>query len=368
MGNPSAVRQSVLFEARQGGYHTYRIPALAVAGRGTIIAVCEARRQSSSDIGAIDLLVRRSVDVGETWSAPSVLVAGETGAAHNATMIVVPGSDEVHHLYCRDYKRAFHAISRDAGATFGPATEITPVFEQYRPEYDWVMIATGPGHGLRLRGGRLLVPVWLSASPDQKPTAASVIFSDDGGRSWRRGPIVVRDGDGAGVGNPMEPVLVELRDGRVMMNIRNASPAKRRVVTVSPDGVNGWSPLRFDAGLHEPFCMGSVCGMPIDHHGGKDAILYAGPDDLSSADHPGTANVGGCDRKGMTVKLSRDGGWTWPHARVLEPDWSGYSDLAVGPDGMIYCLYESGCVGGWMWDVKSLVLARFDEAWLARRP
>jgi sialidase-1 len=331
-----------------------------------MLAYCEGRRESPWDTGPIDLVVRRSVDGGGNWSEPAVLVEGKGETAHNAVMIAEPGRDEVHLLYGMGYRRCFHARSRDAGATFGPASEITGVFEQYRPEYDWKLIATGPGHGIRLRGGRLLVPVWLSTSPEQKPTMASVIYSDDGGGQWRRGPVVVRDGDGQGIANPMEPVVAELPDRRVMMNVRNASPGQRRAVAISPDGVGGWSPFYFDAALREPFCMGSLCNLPGGPRDGGEALLFANPDNVASSSQPGTVEVGGADRKRLTMRLSADQGRSWPHARVLEPGWSGYSDLAVGPGGAIHCLYESGCVGNLMWDIASIRLATFTRDWLTR--
>ena len=42
----------------------YRIPALAVSKKGTILAFAEARRISGADIGDIDAVVRRSEDGG----------------------------------------------------------------------------------------------------------------------------------------------------------------------------------------------------------------------------------------------------------------------------------------------------------------
>jgi sialidase-1 len=44
---------------------------------------------------------------------------------------------------------------------------------------------------------------------------------------------------------------------------------------------------------------------------------------------------------------------------VLEPGYSGYSDLAVLPDGTILCLYERGASRP-----DFLTLARFNLEWL----
>jgi sialidase-1 len=64
------------------------------------------------------------------------------------------------------------------------------------------------------------------------------------------------------------------------------------------------------------------------------------------------------------VKLSSDEGKTWPLAKAIEPGIAGYSDLAVGPDGMIYCFYERGSAGGSHYNPGFLCLARFNLAWL----
>jgi len=60
------IRQVEVFTSGEKGYHTYRIPALIVAQDGTILAFCEGRKNSASDHGDIDLVLRRSFDNGNT--------------------------------------------------------------------------------------------------------------------------------------------------------------------------------------------------------------------------------------------------------------------------------------------------------------
>src|SRR5882724_11392530 len=69
-----APSQVDVFRAGEGGYHTYRIPALIVSPKGTLLAFCEGRRNSASDTGDIDVLLRRSFDGGKTW-APAQKIA-----------------------------------------------------------------------------------------------------------------------------------------------------------------------------------------------------------------------------------------------------------------------------------------------------
>lgn len=64
-----------LWTSGSGGYHTYRRPALAITTIGTVLAFCEGRRHGSGDAGEIELLLRRSVDGGASWSASKVVDA-----------------------------------------------------------------------------------------------------------------------------------------------------------------------------------------------------------------------------------------------------------------------------------------------------
>jgi sialidase-1 len=259
----------------------------------------------------------------------------------------------VHLLYCVEYARCFDQRSDDDGQTFSEPVEITSTFEWFRPGYDWKVLATGPGHGIQLSNGRLLVPVWLSTGTGghgHRPSAVSVIYSDDHGKTWQRGDIVVANPNPI---NPSETAAVELSDGRVMLNIRHESEPHLRGISVSQDGATGWSPMRFDPMLPEPICFGSLVRLSKRSEGGKDRLLFVNPH-----------NPTGRERRNLTVKLSEDEGKTWPVSRVIEPGTSGYADLAVGADGTIYCFYERATAGGGDYNPRSLCLARFSLEWL----
>src|SRR5688500_13962217 len=60
--------ETVVFRAGEGGYHTYRIPALLVSPKGALLAFCEGRKTSKQDHGDVDLVLKRSSDGGQTWS------------------------------------------------------------------------------------------------------------------------------------------------------------------------------------------------------------------------------------------------------------------------------------------------------------
>src|SRR5258706_4911574 len=158
--------KSDLFQANTTGYETYRIPGVVVTKTGTVIVYCEARKSAKGDWGTIDVMLRRSTDAGATFDAPRKIVEPpkSTGVTvNNPLAIADTESGAVHFLYCTDYAHCFHMRSDDDGQTFSKPTDITPAFEELRPKNDWKVIATGPGHGIRLQTGRLLVPVWLAS-------------------------------------------------------------------------------------------------------------------------------------------------------------------------------------------------------------
>jgi sialidase-1 len=71
------------------------------------------------------------------------------------------------------------------------------------------------------------------------------------------------------------------------------------------------------------------------------------------------------DRRNVSIKLSYDEGETWPVNRTLEPEFSGYSDLAALPDGTILCFYERGSTDGKnIHKTALLTAARFNLEWL----
>lgn len=374
-----------LFEAGKDGYAQYRIPGIVVTTKGTVLAYCEARRTGKSDWDTIDLYWRRSSDGGKTWGPrqkfpevpgpkaknPVALaqnLANPDDVTYNNPVMIVDRSGEVHFLFCLEYSRCFYCRSDDDGQTFSSPTEITAAFEKFRPEYDWKVLATGPAHGIQLKSGRLVVPVWLSTGTGghaHRPSVTSTIFSDDHGASWRRGEIAVPNTEQWIF--PNETVVAELADGRVMLNVRSESKEHRRLVVYSRDGATDWTQPRFDDGLLEPICMASLVRHSTLPQSSKNRLLFANPHNLERAD--GNAKPGGSrDRKNLSIKLSYDEGQTWPVNKSLEPGYSAYSDLAVLPDGSVLCFFEHGRAAKTTekkpTSYAGLTVARFSLEWL----
>lgn len=366
-----------VWKAGEGNYKIFRIPGIVVTSKGTILAYSEARMSDRGDWNSIDIVLRRSSDGGRTWS-PHQKIANVDGpksknpvalaqnlantddVTYNNPVAIPDRSGAVHFVFCLEYMRAFYMRSDDDGLTWSKPAEITSAFDRFRPEYDWKVLATGPGHGIQLRSGRLLIPVWLSTGTGghaHRPSVTSVIYSDDRGKTWNRGEIAVPNTPEFIY--PNETAAVELADGSVMLNVRSESKQNRRLATISKDGVRGWSAPRFDDALLEPICMASL----VRYSTGRNRILFSNPYNLERGDGkevPGTPR----DRRNVSVQLSYDEGKTWPVRKSIEPGWSGYSDLAVAQDGTVLLLYERGDFAADRFRSEALTLARFPLAWL----
>lgn len=358
-------RTTTLFEADTSGYAVYRIPGVVVTSKGSLLAYCEARKTEAGDWGKIDLLFRRSADGGKTWSPARPVVEIGTGFEKNPVAVkqklgkpgditannpvAIVDGNIVHFVYCIEYMRCFYARSDDDGQTWSKPVEITKAFESFRPQYDWKVLATGPGHGIaHSKTGRLIVPVWLSTGEGghaHRPSAVAVIYSDDHGATWKAGDFVVKHPE---LANPSETAAVELPDGRVLLNIRHESAPHFRATSISPNGATGWSKPERNLELPEPICMGS-----LERFG--DRLLFSNPH-----------NTLGRERRHVTIHVSSDAGKTWPNRRTVDSGLSGYSDLAVGKDGRLHCFYERCGAGNSPGRVRRLVLASFDESWMTQ--
>jgi sialidase-1 len=345
-----------LFVSGQGGYHTYRIPALAVTREGSVLAFCEGRKYSTSDMGDVAILVKRSIDGGATWGEqqvvwdevghtcgnPCPVVDGDTGTVC-LLMTWNRGTDSERQIIdetSEDTRRVFVTSSRDNGITWAPPQEITAQVK--RP--DWTWFATGPGAGIQMahgpHAGRLVVPC-DHVEAGTRHRYSHVILSDDHGNTWKPGGRTPQQ-------QLSECEVVELVDGRLMLNMRSYDRSQRaRKVSISHDGGMTWGQVTADPALVEPICQASIRRASWPEEGGEDLILFSNPAHAE-------------ERVNMTVRLSTDGGSTWPYSRCLHPGPSAYSCLALPPGGDVACLYEAGREHPY----ESIVLARFPLAWL----
>ena len=323
-----------LFESGRRGYKCYRIPALVTTVRETLLAFCEARKNSCSDHGDIDLVIRRSSDGGRTWSDMQVIADDGGYTIGNPCPVVDKISGTIWMPLCRDNKRVLMMKSTDDGRTWSAAKDITK--DAMDPAWHWV--GTGPGHGVQLKSGRLLIPCWADARERLGEVQLSyMVYSDDHGRSWKRGEALDYD-------TSDECEVVELADGSLYMTGRSRQRKKQRAYAFSKDEGHRWSAVRNDPRLPELSCQGSIIRLSEAGRFEKNRIVLAAPASTAARDH-------------LTIRLSYDECRSWPVSKVLHHGSSAYSDLAVTADRHILCLYEAD-------SYTKIVLASFNLPWL----
>lgn len=341
--------QAPVFVAGQGAYHTYRIPSVVVTKKGTVLAFCEGRKSGRGDAGDIDLVMRRSTDGGKTWGETQVVWDDAGNTCGNPCPVIDAKTGTVWLLLTHNLgtdteakivggtgqgsRTVWVTRSDDDGATWAKPVEITK--DVKKPGWTWY--ATGPGVGIQLKSGRLLVPC-DSKSEGGKRRESHVIYSDDGGKTWKLGGVVGPQCN--------ESQAVELADGAVMLNMRTYQGNNRRLVAISKNGGESFTDPVEDAALIEPVCQASILRLPGEGGG----ILFSNPASTK--------------RERMTVRLSRDEGKTWPHAKVLHTGPAAYSCLTVLPSGEVGCLYERGEKQPY----EEIAFARFDRGWLTAVP
>jgi len=331
------LRQTDIFIAGQDGYHTYRIPALVVSKRGTILAFCEGRKYSTADDGEIDLVLKRSLDNGTTWQEMQLIWHDGDNTIGNPCPVVDQDTGTIWLPFCRNNDRVFVTNSTDDGVSWATPVEITE--DVKLPSWGWY--ATGPGHGIQLSTGRLLIlcnhgpeDIWDSRD-DQH---SHVIYSDDHGLSWKLGGVLAELTD--------ECEAVETSDGRVYLNMRGHTEKRCRAYAWTEDGGETWSEVKWDETLIEPVCQGSVVRFTDTQRHDKNRVLFANP--------------ASTERQSLTIRLSYDECGTWAAGKVLYSGPTAYSDLCIAPDMTICCLYERGEQHPY----EKITFARFTLEWL----
>lgn len=359
----AAVEQTDVYVSGSDGYHTYRIPAIIRAKDGTLLAFAEGRKSGGGDAGDIDLLLKRSRDGGRTWSAQQVVWDDAANTCGNPCPVVDEKTGLISLLLThnpgtareRDIdagkkeagtRTVWLAHSSDHGATWTKPAEITATTKD--PAWRWY--ATGPGIGIQIKhgphAGRLVVP--SDHSNEEGPVAirgSHALYSDDGGRTWKRG-------------EPIRPHMnecqvVELFDGKgtLLMDMRSYRGRSQRAQSTSRDGGITWTEPKDSPALVEPICQASIVGLENPRDSKRGILLFSNPADPKT-------------RIKLTVRLSEDGGTTWPRSLLLHAGPSAYSSLIVLGENEAGCLYEHGDKRAY----EKLTFARFAPKDLVAAP
>lgn len=243
--------------------------------------------------------------------------------------------------------KTYLVSSDDDGAKWMSPRDVTAATKAA----DAVTVASGPGIGIQLqrgpRQGRLIMPFNQRAGPFWDVRA---VYSDDRGATWKLGDLVpdARTTNAKGHVTSMlnEVQMVELQDGSVRLNSRQADGRPFRKTATSRDGGQTWSKAEQVPQLADPACMGSILRYSFAAASTKSCILYSGPNSTK--------------RENGTICRSYDGGETWPVKKVLCEGCFAYSCLTRLKDGSVGMLSETGKKNPY----ETVTFTRFSMDWL----
>lgn len=344
------LRSVCLYKPGDYGSNFWRIPALLQLSDGTLLAVNDKRNVTEEDLpGEIDVVCRYSTDNGSTWSEMQYIARnqgyyhgyGDPGLAEleDGTVICTfTGGERLSRSTEENPQRSFYSLSRDHGRSWSEPVEITKTIWGSNPENPYCKryhsSFSTSGNSLVLRSGphkgRMLVAN-VAAWGGWFEFANHAIYTDDGGQTWHVSDL-------ANDAPADEAKMVELKDGRILMSIRNKG---KRIRAYSEDGGHTWSSGGVWDDIETVNCNGDI----IRYN--EDILLHTIPDSMQ--------------RENVSVLLSFDEGETWPERKVICKGPSQYSSITVLPDGTIGAYVEKNLRGVELWYVN------FSMDWLRKQ-
>jgi sialidase-1 len=387
-GEKVVFERFVVWDAGENDFEGYRIPGIVVANDGSILAFTE-ERPDFGDEAPKSIVLKRSEDGGRNWS-DNIYIEKSDGSfwADNSYAVdpddimkkkevwtnIAPIVDKitgrVYFFYAlsegsvagqnlQRYTRVFHRYSDDAGKTWSMRKEVTDVLKSKAdgfPNKDekgqWILDENGhpcdylgrafhmpgPGHGIQLADGRLLLQLWNRTAlgvlhkgqipVKERKYGISTLYSDDHGNTWQYGSAFGHEL------NMNESRIAELKNGEIYLNARytSESPEERnnhRATALSKDGGITWENIRID----ENFPASNQCDAGLittdKTFEGRQILLYSKNESTEG-------------RKNLNIRLSYDGGKTWPLSKVVDDGPAWYSDLAILDNNTVLILYETG--------------------------
>ncbi|CAK6975372.1 sialidase-3-like [Scomber scombrus] len=328
----------------------YRIPALIYLGDDKILCFAE-RRKTTNDASTVALDMRTGKVNRNKESNPEVTIKwSELNPVKEAHLhgcrpmnpcpvyekksktlflffiCVKDGVTEGHQR--RHHKNETHLCyikSTDDGQNW---SEVTVFTENELDELKkWDTMAVGPGHGIQMESGRLIVPLCAYYRENSSPISLC-LYSDDQGNTWKLSRKLKMKSNEC----EMAEVFDDKGKSRIYCNARNA---KYRVQAVSEDGGEEFSSFdKKHLNDTNTGCQGSVVSFPDQSevqpvH--NKWLLFSHPTDKSKR-----VNLG------VYLNKSPLDPTQWSKPLIINSGPSGYSDLAYIDDGWFVCLMECG--------------------------
>ncbi|NXA52401.1 NEUR4 protein, partial [Nothocercus julius] len=284
MGSRHFPARTVLFEKESNGV-TYRVPALLYLPCMTKLLAFAEERLSADDAHANLLVLRRGAIYRNYVEWEDMRVLETATLKHHRSMNPCPIYDEFtgtlflffitvlgktpeayQIITGQNVTRLCYVTSADQGLSWSKVTDLTQQVIG-RAIKDWATFALGPGHGIQLRSGRLLIPAYSYHIDCKecfgklcKTTPHSFTFySDDHGQSWRFGEFIPNLQTGE-----CQLVSVDEEDGSNVLYCNARSPLGFRVQALSTDDGAVFHVGQLVQRLVEPphGCHGSIVGFP----------------------------------------------------------------------------------------------------------
>ncbi|XP_075402396.1 LOW QUALITY PROTEIN: sialidase-3 [Tenrec ecaudatus] len=377
-----------LFQQEENGV-TYRIPALLyVPPARTFLAFAE-KRCTARDEDALHLVLRRGSRTGRSvqWGPQTPLM--EATLPGHRTMNPCPvwerksGRVFLFFICVRDHITERHQIvsgrnaarlcfvcSKDDGFSWSEVRDLTEEVIGAEVKH-WATFAVGPGHGIQLQSGRLVIPAYTYyisrpsfcfRLPCNTKPHSLMIFSDDLGATWHHGNLI----------RPMVTVECEVAEvtgkaGPPVLYCSARTPSRHRGEALSTNYGECFQRSTLSHQLCEPphGCQGSVVSfrpfripLKCQNPSGKDAPVAQQSPPLDSSprleqeagarseswllySHP----TGKKRRVNLGIYLNQAPleATCWSRPWILHCGPCGYSDMAVvEEEGLFGCLFECG--------------------------
>ncbi len=323
---------------------------MAVLSDGSYLLVYTRFVGSWGDMGEAQLVERRSVDGGKTWSKTKLVYRIEGWNVMSASLPISPDKKPMLFFLRRDPKRPHRIIDIMMTRAEDPLATRWQTPVQINGEQGYHVVNNA--RVIRTSKNRLLVP--FAFTDDIKThydlQCAGVYFSDDEGATWARSSNLVAMPGFA----MMEPGLIERKDGTILMNIRTELGSV--YFATSEDGGQSWSRPRASS-VPSPAAPSTMSRIPDS---GQLIIL-----------HNPVAHVGWSGRTPLAIAFSSDEGNSWQPAGLIEPDTSfcySYTSITWEDGDALLTYYQWPRMSGQKnFQMTDLVFRKLKKEWIRQR-
>ena len=352
-GNPDGTmrifkQQATLWTASQSRAEYYRIPVIIRTADGGIAAFTDYRYDNTEDLGKpasghkIDVVMRKSMDNGATWSAPMTIAAGDGSSdaayGYGDPAVVCTKSGKLICLmaagknsYPTGMLHMGYTESTDNGATWSTPKDIFSAINKGGITFQSAF--TTAGKGVVFDNGRV---AFAMNGKVNGTTNEYILYSDDEGATWTIMPTAVYT-------SADESKLEIMNDNSLILSVRRGGwnsmanrGYNRSTGDASGDGIASWG----TQGIWSDEMNANGCNADILYYN-RSTENPARPDVML---HTLTKTFS-TYRRDLRLYMSLDQGQTWHEVLQIQPGFSAYSSMQKLANGDLAVIYEDGTIG-----------------------